>query len=175
MGLLTLKDHKLEINPDILVIPEFNKIWTRDKSKGKEKAYKEMIYVFYMFDFKSPYASYPEQERKEKIVNDIMGANWKPDKQLEQLCETYVFNQEMSSPSLRLLNSARQSVHRLADWLNKVTYEGDDATDPAKVSKTLSEIGKVIDSINKLEEKVKKEVTTSSRQRGGGHEGLFES
>ena len=174
MGLLTLQEHQLVLDPDALAIPAMRKIWDRDEDKEKHTAFRELLFVYYVCDFKSPYANYPEKEKVDKVIHDIMAKGWKPDPELEHLIQEYKDNQEMNSPSLRLLKASRESVHKLADWLHNIDYTGDDAMDPAKVAKTLGEVGKIIDSLNKLEEKVKKEITTASRARGGGQKGLYE-
>jgi len=172
MGLLTIKNHQLELNPDVLAIPVFKKIWDSDKTEGKHKAYKELLYVYYVADHKSPYSKYPKEERTMKVAMDIMGEKWKCSSDLQKVIDEYVYTQTRNLPSLRLLMSAREAVHELANWLDNVDYE---VTEPAKVTRALGDIGKIINSLNALEEKVKKEITTTSRARGGGVEGAYEN
>jgi hypothetical protein len=174
MSLLTLKDHEIVLDPHSLAIPAMRKIWDRDKTKGKHKAYKELLYTYYVCDFKSPYANYETSEREAKVVSDIMEKDWAPDEELKLLIAEYKDHQVKNSPSLALLMASSDAVHKLAGWLRNVSYEGEDAMDPSKVAKTLGEVSKIIDTLNKLEDKVKQEITTTSRARGGGVEGLYE-
>lgn len=174
MGLLQLEDTKLILDPNVLAIPVVRKIYDRDPDEQKPQAYKELMYVYYVCDFKSPYSNYPEEEREFKVRTDFMGEDWQPDEELKDLMKEYQEMQVMNSPSLRLLYASREAVHKLAGWLKDVEYTGSNATAPKDVAMTLEKVGKIIESLNKIEDKVKKEITTTSRARGGGVTGLYE-
>jgi hypothetical protein len=173
MGLLTLKNHKLELNPDVLGNPVFKRLWDKDKSKGKEVAYKELLLIFYICDFNSPYAKYPKHEREAKVCSDIYDAKYKISKEIRAVIDEYEEIQYKSSPSMRLLSSSREAVHKLAKWLDGVDYN-DNEKAVKEVTDAISKIGKMIESLNQLEEAVKQEITTSARAKGGGTTGLFE-
>ena len=63
MKLLDLKNSRVVISPEALLIPEFQKIWEKDKSKDKEKALKELSYVYFICDYKSHYLTSMGKER----------------------------------------------------------------------------------------------------------------
>lgn len=173
MGLFNLKDNRVIIDPDTLPIPEFKTLWDRDTSKIKEQAYKELAYIYFMTDFKSPYNSYPEDEREERIKQDfIKDSKWKPDQDIKLAIDRYTEFQE--SPSMRLLKASKNACKKLEGYFNTVDLDEKDtkgqlvnkATD---LSRSLKEIGQIVESLNKVEEQVKKEISTSEKIRGGGN------
>ena len=67
----------MEIPPSSLTIPELKKLWDRDKSKKKSKAYQELSYVYHMCDFNSEYASYAYTHKEETVRKDhIKDEEW---------------------------------------------------------------------------------------------------
>ena len=70
------------IDPARLIIPEFKKLWKRDKTKDKRNALKEISYITFLFDLSAdnPYRGYNEQDRDEILKRDLFNnINWKPD------------------------------------------------------------------------------------------------
>lgn len=161
MSLFTLQEHVLKIDPDTLVIPEFRVLWERDKSKDKAMAYKELSYVYYYADFKSSYQNYTEDDRESKVRDDfIRDSKWRADKDVIAAVAKY---EEMQvTPTLRLLQAAKVAVDKLAAYFRESEPEDRNYTS------NLDKLGKIVESLDKLEEKVKKEQSTQGRIRGGG-------
>ena len=88
--LFDLKAGNVVLNPDSLAIPMFSKIWKTDKTKTKEKATKEISYIYFMCDFSSPYMVYPETKRREVIVKDFMkDTKWKESESILHAMKRY--------------------------------------------------------------------------------------
>jgi hypothetical protein len=50
-------DKQLELNePELLLTKEFSNLIKRDKSKFKERATRELTYIYLAIDWKSPYS-----------------------------------------------------------------------------------------------------------------------
>jgi hypothetical protein len=180
MGLLDLDPAtgEAKLNPDILAIPAFDTIWKADKTKTKAKAMKNITYVYMMADFNSPYAVFPLVKRKTEVARDILGSeDSKIEKMLLEGIETYKKFQE--TPSMYLLEKTKTAIYKMADYFETVNFnQMDDTGRPVYTAKdvaaNLEKIGKIIESYDKVEEKVKKEVKSESRIRGGGTEGSYE-
>ena len=56
-SLFDYKERNVIVSPEALLIPEFEEIYKRDKSKDKAKAIKELSYIYFISDYKSPYIS----------------------------------------------------------------------------------------------------------------------
>jgi mevalonate pyrophosphate decarboxylase len=178
MGLFDLKDNHLVLHPDALSIPPFREIWERDESKDKSQAYKELCYIFHTCDFKSPYAAHESNRREKEVIKDFIKEDgWKPDDELLLCVDKYKSFQ--STHSMRLLASAREVVDKMCGYFEEVDFtlldDNDRPVYNAKdVTANIEKIGKIIESLDKVEEKVKKEITSQSHIRGGGEAGMYE-
>ena len=178
MGLFDLKEGQIVLHPDSLALPPFKRIWNRDKGKGKEKATKEIAYIYYVTDFKSPYSIYPEDRRKTLVAEDFMkDIKYKPDKDVIEAIGFYKKLRETTS--MYVLEKAKSAVYKLADYFDNIDFkETDEVGRPiysAKdVSANLEKVGKIVESLDKLEEKVRKEIKTTENIRGGGEIGDYE-
>lgn len=170
MSLFAFKNNKIEIEPVNITIPILKEIYDRDKSKDKEIAFIEFCYIYHMSDNKSIYNNYSEEEKKVKILEDYFkDIKWKPDSKVEEACLKY--KQLSETPSLKLLKSARIAVDKLRTYFETVNLGDTDSTGKkinkvTDLSNSISNVGKIIESLDKIEEKVKKEETSSTKIRG---------
>lgn len=168
---------EIVLNPNTLAVPQFKKIWNRDKSKGKEFAIKEITYVVFLCDFISPYKDLPEYERGNIIKADIFkGEKWTSDEVIEEAIDKY--NQLQETPNMRLLKSARSTLEKMADYFDKIDFEETDSFGKLKysakdVASNLTSVGNIVKSLTSLEQQVKKEVIESN-VRGDNEIGPFE-
>jgi len=157
------------MNASSLWIPEFRKVWDRDKDEHKRIAHAEITYIVFMYDFTSPYQSYNEAERKEKIVKDYLKdiPKWKPDKLVNMAIKK--FNELQSTPTLKLLRAVQNSMEMVTNFFN--TAEEKDVNNIMKHSE---KIGHLVKSIDILTKQVEKEMAENSAVRGGQGIGMFE-
>ena len=69
MELLTIKDNVAIPSPYILTIPEFKELTKR----SKDRAVKELAYIYFTCDHHSPFSLYDEEKRKEEVKLNIFG------------------------------------------------------------------------------------------------------
>jgi hypothetical protein len=157
------------MNPTALWIPEFKKLWDRDKDENKTIATKEISYVVFKHGFHSPYNAYSEKEREGRILRDYFKGmpDWKPDKEIKAAEKKY--NELQDSAALRLLRSTRKALEIIEDFF---TTADPDQVD--KVVKNAKELGGLIQSLNKLEVQVQKEQKEAASVRGEAEVGMFE-
>ena len=91
MKLFDLKNSRVIISPEALLIPEFERLWRRDTSKNKEKALKELSYVYFTCDYKSPYLTSMVRDKVRLVVaKDFMkDTKSRPDPGMEEAIEKY--------------------------------------------------------------------------------------
>lgn len=168
-----LIDYVVKINPSSLNIPEFKEIWKRDKKRNKADAHAELSYVYYMSDFQSEYRNYPYDEREDKVKEDFckkaLGEDWKPDMKVLYAIEKY--EKMQITPSLRFLGFVETEIDKMRDFLNSLEMSEDNIK--LKID-SMDKITKYITQLPKLKESVKKEVSESTKIRGGGDVGLYE-
>ena len=171
-NLLEISNHLAIPSPYALIIKEFKKLFNRDKSKGKEKAVKELAYIYFKCNHNSPYSIYDEEEKEIKIKESIFGkeSKWKPDADVKAACDRYI--KLLDTHSIRLLKSARKSVKKLERYFDDIDLTIlDDNGKPIYSAKdlvaNLAKVGDVVIGLSKLEELVKKEDQERATTRGG--------
>jgi len=178
MDLLKIDEQgMMTLTPEMLIIKEFKKLWTRNETRSKSMEDLSVVRLF--ADYKSPYNSYPEDERMDIIVQDVITQkNWKVDEKLLAAIAKYKSLQQTFS--MRFLQAARAAGFEIMRFLENVNLDSTDAKGsvlykPADITKALKESGAVLEAIDKWEEKVKTELNLQSTAiRGGGEVGIFE-
>jgi hypothetical protein len=162
------------IDPSRLIIPEFKKLWSRDKTKDKRHALKEISYIVFRFDLSSdnPYRGYNEYDRDDVLKKDLFGnINWQPDKDIQLAINR--FQELMETTNIRVLLGAKQAAEELAKWFRQVKFS-DSEFSVTELSRNLKEVGNIIKSLAQLEEMVKKEQVDKTTTRGGTDIGMYE-
>jgi len=172
-----IKDHKIIVKPEVLNIPTIHNLYKRDKSDKKEKFHSEVSYIYYMYDFNSPYANYPESERELQVKKSFLKLEWEPDQDVIEAIEEYKRAKETTS--MRLLYGAKFAAEKLTDYFKGIDFTlTDDSGRPLYTAKdvaaNLAAVGKIIESLNKLEEQIQKEIKDTSKIRGGGVASKYE-
>ncbi len=172
MELFKFDKNKVILSPGGTRIKEFKVLWDRDETKEKETATNELAYVYFVADYKTIYLSTPPDEREEVIIQDVFGekSKWKPDKLVLQAVKKYEDLQY--SPALRFLQSQRHALEQLMVYYKSV--KGANIIDPKKLSASMSDSAKVLEALDKIEERVRKELSAVGKVRGQGELGEYE-
>ena len=166
--LFDIVNGKVIMNPTALWLPQFKKIWDRDKTKYKDIAVNEISYIVFMYGFHSPYSAYSEEDKECKILEDFFpNGRWKPDKVVQEAIIKY--NELQDSVALRALRAAKIGLDKTNAYFDNVSP--DRAADILKIAKDL---GPTIKSIDMLTKQVEREQLENSAVRGGEGIGLFE-
>lgn len=154
--LLTITENKVIPSAYALAIPEFKVLKAN-----------ELAFVYFFTDHESPYAPYDEAEREEKLEEDL---KVKASAKVKGAIDKY---KELSETSaVKLLKAARASVTKLEKYFKTVDLTMlDDNGKPIYHAKdlvsNLSNMGKVVSSLDELEELVKKQKQRENPNRGG--------
>jgi len=85
-----LKDGVLTVDDNLWELEKFKKILKRDKSRNKDLALKEMLFIYYYTDIKSDYLIIDIKFRKEEIIKDIgLPEDWKVDSIIQEAINFY--------------------------------------------------------------------------------------
>ena len=189
MRLFKEDNFNIIINPEAKLIPEFKKIITSDKDRKKRNAHRHLSYIYFMCDYRSPYSIYPEEERKQRLLKDL---HFNEDSPITDYVRAGMdkYNELQRTPTITNLKAIKEGLLTSAKVINALreqiensldVVDGDDDRDVGSIMKDVTkllqvseQIPKAIDTINALEEKVKKEQANESKIRGGGTKGMFE-
>lgn len=165
-------NYRLTIQPEMLAIPVFEVIWTRDKTPEHKTAIKELSYVYLMYDYDSPFRQYStEKETRHRKVLEAMGIeSLSVDIPLTAAIEAY---REMHRTySMLLLEDAEVAVHKLRTYFRDVDLLDVDEKDrpiykASDLMNNLKNLGAVVKGIKELKAEVEKEQAEKIRIRGG--------
>ncbi len=139
MKLFTMdRQFNLTISEEAWGLAVFNKLLKRDKTKNKEIAIKEILFIWYWCDIKSSYLLLDEDDKLKEIKKDVMlPSKWKPDKAIWEAIEFY--------------NSEKSIIEQLyIDALTSARAIGAYLRDTDKLLKERDAQGKVVTDIAKI-------------------------
>lgn len=166
--LFDIQNGKVVLNPTSLWVPEFKKLWDRDESPDKEQALRDISYIVFLYDFKSPYQAYSEKDREKRVLADfIEDKKWKPDSDVKKAISK--FHDLQHTANSRLLRAAKVAADKLTEY-----FENADPDKANDIVRNLKELAGVVKSLDMLEKQVQKEQLERNSARGGSDIGLFE-
>lgn len=174
--------------PEILLVKEFSELLDEKRNKCKEdptgkkhlRAYRDLTYIWLATDWGSFYANDPERIRHEQALSDagMTEEEYQKDEVLRAAKAKYIELQN-SNLAIRSLSAAKTSVNKFIDYFNSLdpTERDIETNKPIfKVKDLMAEVNQLsnlIDQIQILEQKAKKEMVESSRMRAGVEEEIL--
>ena len=138
----------------------------------KDLSLEELSFVYFMIDHRSPFSVYEWDQRIIEVKNSIFGEKkkWSIPPKVLGACDKY--EKLIETSAVRLLKAARESIVKLEKYFRHIDLQMmDDHGKPIFHAKdliaNLSNMGKVVDGLNRLEEIVKKEEQAANTNRGG--------
>ena len=182
MNGFTLRDYVLTVEDNMWGLIPFKKILKRDKSRDKDRALKEMLFIYYYSDIKSDYLIIDSKFRIEEIKKDIgLPEDWRIDSVLQEAIDFY---EERSLTVVgKLYKNALAAANDISEYLTKtkeLLEERDDKGKPVTTLTTIvggiSKIKTVMQDLKAAEkELIKEKIETEGRMKGQQAFGLFEN
>ena len=156
----------MTISPEALVIKEFKVVWDRDQTSKKERALKELAYIYHSTDYQSIYRNYHIDTREGKIILDILDdRQWTPDNEVNEAKNKYVELQ--TTLSMQLLNDVELGLSKLRDYFRDIEFDDDDNGTQAKnFIANVKSMGDLVKGMKTLRDEVEKELTDNMQLRG---------
>jgi hypothetical protein len=166
-NLIELSNNVLSILPEALMIREFKTLWNRDKNKTKDKALKDLAYIYYSTDFQSIYRNYHPDTRESKIRLDIYGDRDHPiDMAIVEAQNKY--KELQTTLSMELLSDAEVGIDKLRIYFQNVDFAADEEGKAAKnFIANVKQLGELVKGLKLLREEVEKELSDQMQLRGG--------
>jgi hypothetical protein len=181
MKLIELKNYTLTISPEAFALRVFRKLWDRDKTKTKDRAYAEMSYVFFMEDFRSDFSGIlDEQDRREEVMKQIvLPKGWKEDKLVKDALD-YYREQNDKIYAIGFVRDAQFAMDKIRQYFREVDLQAVDKNgkpihDISKLDRVLGNSASLLKNLTELESQVKQALQAEkSNVRGGKEKSIFE-
>jgi hypothetical protein len=179
MDLFKYENNVLIVNPLAYVLLPFKVIWERDKTKSKKNAENEFAYIYFMADYKSDFSDIlDDEERTNEILKVIeLKKGWKPDEDINKAILFYKSRRD--GMAMRMFEAARILASKIEKYCRTVDLmERDRSNKPIHnikaINDVLKQFGSSVESLNKLESQVKKEVAENKNMIGSREKNIFE-
>lgn len=172
----------------LLLITEFENLLDNKRNinkvdktgKKKEKAFKELKYIFLFFDGKSPYFSFTEQERHKEALRDSKLTDEEfNDSMFREACRKYELIQN-SSLEIRMLKASMLAIESQIYYLEHVDLNERDPATGKPIFKSKDLIAEIkgckdlISGLRELEKQVRTGADAETSFRGNAEVGMFD-
>ena len=122
MKLFKYEGYRIVISEEALLLKPFKKIWDRDKTKNKEKAYMELGFIYFYCDPRSDYQYLTDEEERLKAIKEGEGIpdKWSPDNIVKEAMNFY---NGFKPTSALLLEDTRNMVNGYRAKLREITKD----------------------------------------------------
>ena len=181
MKLFDLIEGEVQVAPQTLLLKPFKAIYSRDKSKDKMLAKKELAFIYFYVDMRSDYKIIiDEKERLKEIKAYLMlPEKWKIDKKLQEAIDFY--KEKSYSVIKHLYDGAVIAVMavdnelRNAEELMKITDKsGKPVYDLSKITSAISKVPQLMKNLKAAEQEIIKEEQSTSKKTGSKEHNIFE-
>lgn len=177
MRLFTMKDWELTLDEKVWALVPFKRLLDKDKSKGKEKAHKEMLFIWYYCDIKSDYDDIIDlNERYSEIKRDLkMPSAWKITKDVQEAIDFY--KKRSSTVSSKILDDSMYIANKLSSRMKQLVDDDESELSGTSIKNLLEGLKKmpeVVMSLQQTEKAVLKELEQKKGNIGKQNKGLFE-
>ena len=183
------ENYNISLNKEeILLINEFADLWDIKRNKSKDdptcknrfKAFAEFKFIYLVYDWQSPYKEFSEKERVDAaIIDSNLSMNDLKDPLLKKACRKYIELQD--TKILKMLRSAYMMIDKLRMFYETLDLtERDPETnkyiyDHKSAIQALGGLDKAIETITRLEDRVRHEMEEKSAIKGDAIVGLFDT
>lgn len=178
MKLLKYEGYKVTIEPELLVLKPFKKLWERDKSKNKERAITELAFIYFFCDPRSDYQYITDDEARKQAIKEGEGMkeDWEPDKILYDAMDYY---SSFKPTSALLLQDTRYAVDKLRNLLrnldlNQVDDKGKPIYTLNTFTATIKQIPSLVKDLDEAERALAKDIVEAGKARGGYQKTVLE-
>ena len=168
--IIDLKDSKIIVAPECLVIEPFKSIWEKDKSKDKTQAFNMIKYTWYYASFKSPFFQHGNEDRHKLIMDHIIKDDkFKVTKELQECIDLYL--KINTTPSMKLFRAVQESIGKMEEFFKTAEYNEDNIK---KITDTIIAMPKVQEAVQSALDNCNKEQSSGNKVRGDAQLGMFE-
>ena len=175
MKLFKYEGYRIVISEEALLLKPFKKIWDRDKTKNKEKAYMELGFIYFYCDPRSDYQYLTDEEERLKSIKEGEGIpdKWSPDNIVKEAMNFY---NGFKPTSALLLEDTRNMVNGYRAKLREITKDMSDLEikDIKDIGAIIKQIPALVKDLDEAERAVSKEIIESNKVRGSQEKSIYE-
>jgi hypothetical protein len=172
--MFSVNGNSVEPTAEILLVPEFSKLWDSDTTTSKIKARTAFAYIYHSLDPNSLYVNYFDREGQART--DFFEGKELP-KPIKIAFEKY--KALITTPEQRLLEGSLSAADKLATYFGAIDFsevdeKGGLVHDPHKLMASLQKVAGVMRSLKELRELMEKGQDEKESNRGNAKLNIFD-
>jgi predicted RecB family nuclease len=171
MKLVKLENYQLTIEPELLLLKPFRRLYNNDKTKDKNKFIDFLTIVYFVYDTRSEYNYIVDETQRIEEVCKSNGFNVPKFSKEELECIEIYKNMTFTTSSL-LLQDTKIAIDKVRQFLRDIDLSmTDDKGKPVytinSVTTAIKQIPQLAKDVMEAEKMVAKEIMEQGRARGG--------
>jgi hypothetical protein len=178
MKLVRLKNYQLVVEDELLLLSPFKKLYTKDKSKDKQKFIEFLTIVYFVYDPRSDYSYIINEDERIKEVCTSNGFTQPVFSALETEC-IELYKKLTTTVTQELLSSTKIAIGKIRDFLEQVDLTLTDTNGKPiytinSITSAIKQIPQLAKDVMEAEKVVAKELEEQGRARGGNQKTLMD-
>ena len=181
MKLINYDGVDFNITDEALLVPPIRAMFRADKSKKKEDFWRQISYLWYMCDPRSPYMYLTREEDRDKEVRQMEGfdAKWKIPADLQAAMEQY--RKLVITTQSLLLEDIRVGIDNVRTFFRTVNLTATDEKtgrplyQVSSVTNALKQAIELSEALAVAEKKLAKDYEAEAKVRGAAEKALYEN
>lgn len=181
MKLINYDGVDFSITDEALLVPSIREMFRADKSKKKEEFWRQIGYLWFMCDPRSPYMYLTNDISRDKEVRQIEGfdSKWKIPDKLKEAMDQYkrlaITTQSLLLDDIRVGIDSVRTFFRTVDLTTTDEKTGRPLYQVSSVTNALKQAMELTDMLAEAEKKLAKDYELESKTRGSAERALFEN
>lgn len=179
MRLINYEDNEIKVADEALLIRPIRELFEADKTKSKEQFWRQMSYMYFMYDPRSTYMYLTiESEREEEIrKQEGFPEDWKPSAKLIAASEQY--KAHVITTSSLLLDDLRVGINNIRTFfrtvnLSDVDEKGKPLYQISAVTSAIKQAIELTKMLSEAEKALAQDLSEESGVRGSAAPSMFE-
>lgn len=179
MRLFRYEGYQVKVAPEALLLKPFKTLWTRDRSRDKNKAQTEFAYIYFWADPRSEYQYIVDDEDRAKEVKAGLGlpAKWKPDKAVQDAIALY---SSFTTTAALLLQDTRYAVDKLRQLLRDINLDDKDKNGKPiytlnVITSTIKQVPALVRDLDNAEQFLNEQLRETEAARGSTEMGIMDT
>lgn len=173
MRLLKYEGYKVVVEPELLTLKPFKRIWDRDRTINKDKAIAEIAFIYFMADPRSDYQYLTDEDERKEAIKEGEGLppKWEPDKIVQ---EAMTFYNSFKPTSALLLDDTRLMVDKYRKRLREQEFDGLEVKELKELGALIKQIPSLVKDLDEAEKALTSEMRNAGKMRGQGEKSLMD-
>lgn len=174
IDIVSFNGEELVLSPELPLHKPFKELLERDDSVGKNRAKRDLTFIFLTKDPRSSIAVYPPTTRAAKACTMVYGKDVRIDRKIQAASDYYEQLIKESSASYVIWEAAKSAMNRLTDIMRTTTWDADSVFTVKEFATYIKEAEGMASNLAALERKVKEEIIAAPKLKAQQTVNYFE-